>query len=626
MRKINSPFLTLIIASLLSIVSLHAQKNINLFFEGEVTSRGISVYDCQLLVIDQTGFHTYIPVKNKFKFSITPNRKFVIAALKPGFVPEIIILNANTEMLTNGSHSIQKKFSISQYDPTSEKWTQMTKFGQINYNANSNKFLSVPIALSPEDKQAIVQLLFDEKYTALKNAVMAHGSDALASKLDSVFSAETKALKAEVRALQINELQAQNNAKSAKKGMIYSLQIGAYSKSVSPEHPLYNAIPNLTYSLDDDGIYRYRAGEFKSIDDALNYKDDLFNIGITEAFVVARFGGKRMTIPSRSDTIRNKEIDKWHLKVRKIEAEIDYLSISKTRLLKEQVLIEKELEEINDAKGLKIAKADTVTRKKNLKQIALNIKKNNATLGVKDQKLSLAKAKLREKTKNEILSDDGKIRTVLDTIFVDKDIVANYPRKQWIIGLGKSTLTYTGSLLFNSNSNMKTPYLNESIFIGRKLNRTFSAFANYEIGSFLVAYNDSRISDRAIAKYDYNTYTFTIQTSISQLMSKSKEEKYWDFGITSGGTILSGRGVDIMSNALTGGFYYEQVLFPRLLMSLNWESSIFIDNNINQYFDGTTINNIKRTEGLRIKFAYNFDIILKRKTAANGPGKEEIKL
>ncbi len=65
-------------------------------------------------------------------------------------------------------------------------------------------------------------------------------------------------MKAEVRALQMNELQAQNNAKSAKKGMIYSLQIGAYSKSVSPEHPLYNAIPNLTYSLDDDGIYRYR--------------------------------------------------------------------------------------------------------------------------------------------------------------------------------------------------------------------------------------------------------------------------------------------------------------------------------------------------------------------------------
>ncbi len=146
-----------------------------------------------------------------------------------------------------------------------------------------------------------------------------------------------------------------------------------------------------------------------------------------------------------------------------------------------------------------------------------------------------------------------------------------------------------------------------------KLNRTFSAFANYEIGSFLVAYNDSRISERAITKYDYNTYTFTIQTSISQLMSKSKEEKYWDFGITSGGTILSGKGVDIMSNALTGGFYYEQVLFPRLLMSLNWESSIFIDNNINQYFDGTTINNIERTEGLRIKFAYNFDIILKGK-------------
>jgi hypothetical protein len=109
-------------------------------------------------------------------------------------------------------------------------------------------------------------------------------------------------------------------------------------------------------------------------------------------------------------------------------------------------------------------------------------------------------------------------------------------------------------------------------------------------------------------------------------MSKSKEKKYWDFGITSGGTILSGIGVDIMSNALTGGFYYEQVLFPRLLMSLNWESSIFIDNNINQYFDGTTINNITRTEGLRIKFAYNFDIILKKKTAANGPGKEEIKL
>ena len=627
MKRIIISFITFITTGLFSIHDVQAQSNVNLFFEGEITSRGISVYDCQLLVIDQTGYHSFIPVKNKFKFSITPNRQFVIAALKPGFVPEIIILDANAQMLGNGSHSIEKKFSVSQYDPTSEKWMQMTKFGQIYFNANSGKFQSSSIELEEKTKEQIVQLLFDEKYNDLKEAVMQYSASKYASKYDSIFSNETKDLQTQVRGLQIKEVEAKNNAKSAKKGLVYSLQFGAFSKSLPSDHFLYSKIPNLTYSLGEDGIYRYKAGEFKSLDDALDFKDGLFEKGITESFVIATLAGKRVVIPSLSDTIRNPEVDKWNLKVRKTEAEINYFEISTQRLQKEEILIQKEMEELQES-NIDVPKEDINSREKNLKQITLKMKKNTATLEVKKQKLEVAKQKHRNAMKNEILSDDGKIRSVMDTVFVDKDIVANYIRKSWFISAGTGTTNFTGDLSLNNASSISIPSPNYFASISRKINPTLSIKARIEQGKYLWSNTINNINTINIT--DYQNYALILKGSVSQLFSTTQKETYWDFGLNAGATVFNtNSSTDLSINALTGGIYYQQVLFPQLLMTLEYESSMFLNEFGNTLINSN--NNLVNTpfelsHGWKISFSYNFDIILRKKENVKAPGRKELHL
>ncbi|MBD3637210.1 MAG: hypothetical protein HUJ25_07665, partial [Crocinitomicaceae bacterium] len=78
------------------------------------------------------------------------------------------------------------------------------------------------------------------------------------------------------------------------KGLFFTVQIGVYSKPVKPE-VLYNITP-LNSQKTPSGTIRYSTGMFSSIPSANVRKDEIQNIGITDAFVTAYFNGERISI------------------------------------------------------------------------------------------------------------------------------------------------------------------------------------------------------------------------------------------------------------------------------------------------------------------------------------------
>lgn len=78
------------------------------------------------------------------------------------------------------------------------------------------------------------------------------------------------------------------------KGLFYTVQIGVYSKPVPPD-ALYNIQP-LNSQRAPNGYIRYSTGIFTSEEAATVRKDEVVDIGISDAFVTAYFDGERITV------------------------------------------------------------------------------------------------------------------------------------------------------------------------------------------------------------------------------------------------------------------------------------------------------------------------------------------
>ena len=78
------------------------------------------------------------------------------------------------------------------------------------------------------------------------------------------------------------------------KGLFYTVQIGVYSQPV-PNSALFN-IQHLNSQRTPTGFVRYSTGIFTSVEDATARKNEVVNIGITDAFVTAYFNGERITV------------------------------------------------------------------------------------------------------------------------------------------------------------------------------------------------------------------------------------------------------------------------------------------------------------------------------------------
>ncbi len=87
----------------------------------------------------------------------------------------------------------------------------------------------------------------------------------------------------------------------ASKGLFYTVQIGAYSRQVTAAD-LYNIQP-LNVQQAPNGLLRYSTGKFTSVESASSRKNEIRQIGISDAFVTVYYNGERVTFAEARDLI-----------------------------------------------------------------------------------------------------------------------------------------------------------------------------------------------------------------------------------------------------------------------------------------------------------------------------------
>jgi hypothetical protein len=84
-------------------------------------------------------------------------------------------------------------------------------------------------------------------------------------------------------------------------GLFYAVQIGVFSKATTSTQ-LYNISP-LNSERTDNGLIRYTTGRFDDEAKAMRSKNNIAGKGITDAFVVAYYNGKRISLSQAKSMI-----------------------------------------------------------------------------------------------------------------------------------------------------------------------------------------------------------------------------------------------------------------------------------------------------------------------------------
>ena len=86
------------------------------------------------------------------------------------------------------------------------------------------------------------------------------------------------------------------------KGLFYSVQIGAFSKPLDKDNA-FNISPLVIQNV--NRLYKYSTGIFNSVQEAKVRKDEMNQLGLADAFIVAFFDGSRITIAKSLELAAN---------------------------------------------------------------------------------------------------------------------------------------------------------------------------------------------------------------------------------------------------------------------------------------------------------------------------------
>ena len=87
--------------------------------------------------------------------------------------------------------------------------------------------------------------------------------------------------------------------------ILFRVQIGAYRAKLSKD--VFSDVPELLVIEGNDGLTRYMAGSFPTIQDAAEYKIELLLKGFEGAFVTSYRAGKRITLKEAGATVNSEE-------------------------------------------------------------------------------------------------------------------------------------------------------------------------------------------------------------------------------------------------------------------------------------------------------------------------------
>lgn len=73
--------------------------------------------------------------------------------------------------------------------------------------------------------------------------------------------------------------------------IVYTIQVGAFKMPYNPKEGHYDGVKNLFSHKYDDRFNRFFTGLFNSVDEAIQYRDELRLNGFPDAFVLGLDGG-----------------------------------------------------------------------------------------------------------------------------------------------------------------------------------------------------------------------------------------------------------------------------------------------------------------------------------------------
>lgn len=130
-------------------------------------------------------------------------------------------------------------------------------------------------------------------------------------------------------------------------GLVFRVQIGAF-KTPLPNNAFKGLSP-LNGETTNSGYIRYTAGNFFKIENANAVKNDLRNLGYSDAFVVVYFNGKRITLAEALAEMerQGKTVDATAPQTAGITSNVNVPKAAVNTAIQEAVTITKELEQID---------------------------------------------------------------------------------------------------------------------------------------------------------------------------------------------------------------------------------------------------------------------------------------
>lgn len=106
-------------------------------------------------------------------------------------------------------------------------------------------------------------------------------------------------------------------------GVIYKVQIGAFRKKIDPS--IFNGISPIVGESTGQGFTRYTAGTFRGFKSANMAKGRIRNLGFRDAFVVAFYNGKRISMEEAEDAIAKANESEKFVYENIVQDEVDQL-------------------------------------------------------------------------------------------------------------------------------------------------------------------------------------------------------------------------------------------------------------------------------------------------------------
>lgn len=130
-------------------------------------------------------------------------------------------------------------------------------------------------------------------------------------------------------------------------GLVFRVQIGAFKTRLADN--AFKGLSPLNGETTNSGYIRYTAGNFNKIENANAVKNDLRNLGYSDAFVVVYFNGKRITMAEALAELerQGKKVDPTAPQTAGITANANVPKAAVNPAIQESVTVTKELEQID---------------------------------------------------------------------------------------------------------------------------------------------------------------------------------------------------------------------------------------------------------------------------------------